>query len=71
MFGDKNKSIWCSHMELRKPNGLSKHVKGHQVTGLNLSAIAKLAIICIINTRVLLRSNPDVGFNQLDSIQLF
>ena len=37
-----------SYLVLWKPNGLSKHLKGHQVIGLDLSASAKLAVKWII-----------------------
>ena len=37
-----------SYLTLQKPNGLSKHLKGHQVIGLDLSRSAKLAVKWII-----------------------
>ena len=41
-------SFTISYLTLWKPNGLSIHLKGHQVIGLDLSTSAKLAVKWII-----------------------
>ena len=40
--------LTISYLTLWKPNGLSKHLKGHQVIGLDLSTSPKLAVKWII-----------------------
>ena len=58
IFGDKSGRVLCLHIWNQSPEIL----EDHEVFGLDLSASAKL-VIWITNTRVLLRSRPNLGFD--------
>ena len=52
--------MWILNLPFLK---LSKHLKGHKLIGLDISAKAKLVVISIINPRVFLHSEAKIGFD--------